>query len=200
MSSIGFAPRELGGFGGSGRLGLDARDRAHLVVGVEVDDAHAHGIAALRGHLIGVDTDDLALGGDEQDIVTAAHLQHADHGAVAPGRLDVDAALAGAALQPVLLERCALAEAALGHRQDLAALLHHVGGDDRVALLDVDAAHAAGAAAHGAHFLLREPDGHALLGGDHHLALAVGAAHRHQLVALLEPDGDDAARARVRVL
>ena len=66
-------------------------------------------------------------------------------------------------------------------------------------VLDLDAAHAGGAAAHRAHFLLGEADGHAELGRDHDLALAVGAAGRHDLVAVVEADGLDAARARVRV-
>ena len=56
-----------------------------------------------------------------------ADLEHADHRAVAAGGLDVDDPLAGAALQPVLLERRALAEAALGDGEDLRALLHDVG-------------------------------------------------------------------------
>src|SRR5512134_3441245 len=85
----------LRGFGRGRTLGFDARDRADAVVGVELDDAHAHRVTALRGDLVGVDADDLALGGDEQDVVTAPDLQHAHHGAVAPGRLDVDDPLAG---------------------------------------------------------------------------------------------------------
>ena len=83
--------------------------------------------------------------------------------------------------------------------EDLGALLHDVGGDHLVVVLDLDAAHAGGAAAHRADLFLGEADGHAELGGDHHLALAVGAARRHQLVAVVEADGLDAAGPRVRV-
>src|SRR5207244_12473915 len=190
----------LGGFGGCRRLGFDAGDRADAVVGVEVDDPRAHGVTALGRDFVGVDADDLALRGHQQDVVTVPHLQHADHGAVAAGGLDVDDALAGPALQPVLLERRALAEATLGHREDLGAFLHDVRADDGVALLHVDAANAAGAAAHRTHLVLGEADGHARLRGDHHLALAVRAMHRHELVALVQPDGQDAAGARARLL
>src|SRR4029453_10220096 len=87
----------LDGFGGGDGLGFDPRDRAHAVVGVEIDDPHAHRVAALRGHFVGVDGDHLALGGDDEEVVAAPYLDHADHGAVAPGGLDVDDALAGPA-------------------------------------------------------------------------------------------------------
>src|SRR5205823_13951161 len=147
----------------------------------------------------GVDADDLALGRDHENVVTASQLQHADHGAVATAGLDVDDALARAALQAVLVERRALAVAAQGDREDLRALLHDVGRDDLVTLVHVDAAHAGGAAAHRAHLVLGKPDGHAELGGDHHLARPIGAAGGDHLVAVLEADGLDAAGPRVRV-
>src|SRR5436309_1942344 len=133
-------------FGGGGGLGLDASDRADLVVGVEVDDA-----------------------------------------------------LAGATLQAVLVERRALAVAALGDCEDLRALLHDVGRDDLVTLVHVDAAHAGGAAAHRSHLVLGEADGHAELGRDHHLAIAIGAASGDHRVTVLEADGLDAARPWMRV-
>src|SRR5438067_43142 len=186
-------------FGGGGGLGLDASDRADLVVGVEVDDAHAHRVAALRRDVVRVDADDLALGRDHENVVTASNLQHADHGAVATAGLDVDDALARAALQAVLVERRALAVAALGDREDLRALLHDVGRDDLVTLVHVDAAHACRAAAHRSHLVLGKPDGHAELGRDRHLAIAIGAASGDHRVAVLEADGLDAARPWMRV-
>src|SRR2546425_10241313 len=118
------------GFGRGGAFGLDASDRADLVVGVEIDDAHAHRVAALRGHVTCVEADDLALGRDHEDVVALADLEHAHHGAVAAGRLDVDDPLAAAPGQPVLLEWCPLAEAALGDRENLRALLRDLGRDD----------------------------------------------------------------------
>src|SRR5256886_8053038 len=187
------------GFGRGGAFGLDAGDRADLVVGVEIDDAHAHRVAALRGHVTRVEADDLALGRDHEDVVALADLEHAHDGAVAAAGLDVDDALARAALQPVLVERRALAVAPLRDRQDLSALLHDVGGDDLVALVHLDATHARGAATHRAYLVLGEADGHAELGGDHHLPRAVGAARGDDGVAVLEADSLDAARARMRV-
>src|SRR4029453_449992 len=181
----------LGGFGGGDGLGFDPRDRAHAVVGVEIDDPHAHRVAALRGHFVGVDGDHLALGGDDEEVVAAPYLDHADHGAVAPGGLDVDDALAGPALQPVLLQGRALAEAPLGHGEDLRAFLYHVGADHLVVVVHLDAPDARRAAAHRSDFFLGEADGHAELGGDHALTVAVGAASRHQLIAILESDGLD---------
>src|SRR5262249_49826880 len=50
---------------GRGLLGFDARDRADLVVGLQIDDAHAHRVTALRGDVGDVDADQLALGGDD---------------------------------------------------------------------------------------------------------------------------------------
>src|SRR5438552_3889927 len=187
------------GFGRGGAFGLDAGDRADLVVGVEVDDAHAHRVTALGRHVVRVHADDLAFRGDHEDVGAGPDLQHAHHRAVAAARLDVDDALARAALQPVLLERRPLTVAALGQGEDLGALLHDVGRDDLVALVHLDAAHAGGAAAHRTDLVLREADGHAQLGGDHDLAAAVGAARGDDGVAVLEADGLDAAGPRVRV-
>src|SRR5262249_24642179 len=189
----------LRSFGRSGAFGLDASDRADLVVGVEVDDTHAHRVAPLRRYVVRVETDDLALGGDHQDIVTGADLQHTDHRAVAATGLDVDDALAGTALQSIFVERRTLAIAALGDRQDLRAFVHDVGGDDFVPVVDVDPADAGGAAAHRSDLVLREPDGHAELGRDHDLARTVGAARGDDGVTVLQPDGLDAAGPGMRV-
>src|SRR5207244_11139164 len=49
---------------GRGLLGFHARDRADLVVSLEVDDAPAPGVAALRGAAARVDPDELPLAGD----------------------------------------------------------------------------------------------------------------------------------------
>src|SRR5438874_2564362 len=187
------------GFGRGGAFGLDAGDRADLVVGVEVDDAHAHRVTALGRHVVRVHADDLAFRGDHEEVGPGPDLQHAHHRAVAAAGLDVDDALARAALQPVFLERRPLTVTALGHGEDLGALLHDVARNDLVALVHLDAAHAGGAAAHRTDLVLREADGHAQLGGDHDLAGAVGAARGDDGVAILEADGLDAAGARVRV-
>src|SRR5690349_15198129 len=91
-------------------LRINARDRADPVVGLEIDDAHAPGVASLRGHVGDVEADHLALRRDDQDVVGVAHLQHRDHVAVTATGLDVDDPLAGAPLQAILVERRALAE------------------------------------------------------------------------------------------
>src|SRR5205823_443762 len=180
-------------------LGLDAGDGADVVVGVQLDDAYAPGVAALGADVGGVEANHLALGRDDQDVVAVPHLEHGDDVAVAAAGLDVDDPLAAAALQPVLLERRPLAEAAVGHREDRQALLDDVRGNHVVALLDLDALDAGRAAAHRSHFLLGEADDHAELRGDHDLPLAVGAPGGDHPVAVLKADRLDAARPRVRV-
>src|SRR2546430_1151894 len=61
------------------------------------------------------------------------------------------------------VERRPLAKAALGDGQDRDAFLHDVGGDDLVALVELDALHPTGVPARRAHFLLREANDHAEL-------------------------------------
>src|SRR5499427_7831296 len=187
------------GFDRRGALRVDARHRADAVVGVEVDDPHAPRVAALRRHVGGVEANHLALRRDDQDVVAVPHLEHGDDVAVAAAGLDVDDPLARPALQAILVERRALAEAALGDGEDADALLHDVGGDDLVTLVDLDPLHAAGAAAHRAHFFLREADAHAELGGDHDLAPAISPPGGHDAVVVVQADGLDPAGARMRV-
>src|SRR5262249_2973588 len=180
-------------------LGRDARDGAHAVVGLEVDDAHAHGVAALGGDVVRVDADHLALGGDHEHVVARSHLQHADHVAVAARRLDVDDPLAAAPGESILVERCPLAVAALADGEDEGTFLHHLGGDDLVALLDLDASHAPRPPALGQDLLLAEANDHAPLGGDHHFAGPVGATGADHLVARLQVHGLDATGPDVGV-
>src|SRR6266436_9359039 len=180
-------------------LGLDAGDGADAVVRLEVDDADAPRVAALGGDVGRVEPDDLALRGDDENVVRLPHLEHPDDVAVAAPGLDVDDALARAALQPVLLERRPLPEPPFAHRKDGGTLDHDVGGDDLVAFLHIDAAHTGGAAAHRSHLVFREADRHAGLGRDHHLTLAVGAPDRDDLVPILEANGLDTTGARVGV-
>src|SRR5262249_52468654 len=144
--------------------------------------------------------DAAALGGNREDVVRLADLQHADDGSVAPFRLDVDDALAPSPLEPVFLERRALAEAALGDREDRNALLDHLRRDDLIVVVNVDAADPARRAPHGAHLLLGEPDDHARLRGKQDFALTVGAPGCNDLVALVQRDGEDAPAPRVREL
>src|SRR6185503_10308527 len=156
-----------------GLLGLDTGNAAHLVVGVDVDDAHAHRIAALARDVIHVEADHLALAGDHEHVVPLPHLEHAHHRPIAPARLDVDDALARAPGEAILVERRALAVAAHRHRQHAHPLLDHFRGDDLVMLLEVDALHPGGHPPRGPELVLGEADEHALLGREQHLALAV---------------------------
>src|SRR5262249_32975150 len=72
--------------------------------------------------------------------------------------------------------------------------------DDLIVVVNVDPAHPASRAPHGAHFLLGEADDHARLRGKQDFALTVGAPGRNDLVALVQGDGEDAAAPRVREL
>ena len=122
--------------------------------------------------------------------------QHRAHlGAVALGGADGDDALGAAALGRELLHRGALAIAVFGHAEHGAGLRHHQ-GDDPLALVQHDAAHAVGTAAHGADMVLAEA--HRLAGGgeEHQVLLAVGDGHADQDLVLVQVDGDDAARQR----
>src|SRR5262249_47281847 len=184
---------------GRGAFRLDAGDGADAVVRPEIDDAPAPGVAPLRGDVRRVEADHLALGRDDQDVVAVVHLQHGDDVTVTAAGLDVDDPPAGPPLQAVLVERRPLAEPSLGDGQDRHAFLHDVGGDALVTLVELDALHAARAPAGRAHFLLREADDHPELGGDHHLAPAIGAPRGHDAVVVVQADGLDSTRPRMGI-
>ena len=67
---------------------------------------------------------------------------------------------------------------------------HHI-----VPLPEADAPDAHGVPAHGPHVVLVEADGHAVVGGDEDLLVAVGLPDGDELVPLLQGDGPDAALA-----
>ena len=66
--------------------------------------------------------------------------------------------------------------------------------DDIIVLGQVDAAHAVGGAAHGAHIVLVKADRHAQVRGEKDDLAAVGDARLDQLVVFVDADGDNAAR------
>ena len=80
---------------------------------------------------------------------------------------------------------------------DLEVGLHGVHADDVVALGEIHAVHAAGVAAHGAHFGFAEQDGLAVVAGEENHLLAVGELRADQFVVRVEVDGDDAGGARI---
>ena len=75
--------------------------------------------------------------------------------------------------------------------------LHGLHAHQVVALGEVHAVHAAGIAAHRAHFGFAEQVRLAVVAGEENHLLAVGEVRADQLVVLFEIDGDDAGRARI---
>ena len=141
--------------------------------------------------------------GHQHHLVARADQGDADHRAVALAGVDEDDALAAAALQAELLERRALAVAALADGEHAMALavadtpMPTTTGRPPSSSI---AFHAHGGAAHGAHLVLGEADRHPAPGGDDDLARAVGDGGGEELVALLDLHADDALLAEVLVL
>src|SRR5205807_9066510 len=112
-------------------------------------------VAAGLADLLHAGADQDSLLGDEHQLVVVADRLHADHVAVAVGRLDVDHALAAATDQAVVLDRRALAESIHATRQhhavaEVLLMTDNDHGNDGIAVLQLDALHAARGAAHGA--------------------------------------------------
>ena len=99
----------------------------------------------------------------------------------------------------IISQRCALAVTVFGGGQHLRRTGRvRRGGDDeadhRLALGEREPAHAAGGTAHGAHFFFREARHLAGVAEQQDVALTVGQADTDQAIALLQIDGNDAAR------
>ncbi len=136
---------------------------------------------------------------DEHDLVIVHDLRHADDRPVARRGADRDHPLSAAPLEPVVVERRALAEAVLRRGQDRGPRGEDLHADDRVLGAKPHAAHAGRGAAHRPHLFLGEADRLALPAGDQHLLAPVRAQRRDQLVVVAEVDRDDPAAPRVRV-
>ena len=93
--------------------------------------------------------------------------------------------------------RGTLAVTVFGDGQHVRVRLRDLGADDPVAVLEADAAHADGLAAHGAHVRLGKADGLTVVGRQEDVPAAVGAHDVDELVALVERECADAARADV---
>ena len=104
------------------------------------------------------------------------------------------------ALDEVLAERRALAEAVAGHREQRARVVAAHDADDLVGVGELDALDARGVAAHDACVVLVKADGHAFLGREEHVVVADGRDHADEVVAVVERDGDDAAAVDVAVV
>ncbi len=99
-----------------------------------------------------------------------------------------------------LVERGALAVAALGDDEQVAVRLDDVERLDHVAVVQADTPDACGGPAHRAHLLLREAQRAAARGHDHELLPAARCSGPAQLVARLQVHRDDAAGPHVRKL
>src|SRR5690606_30480282 len=198
---------------GAGERGPRSGGVSSLVVALALGDSrHGHDLLvpavqrdepdALRG---ASDDADLTDGhanqdagiGDQHHLVVVAHLGDAGDLAVALGGPDGDQALPAPALEPMFGLEGALAVAVLGDREDGGARFEHVGRDHAVAGLEGDASHPPRIAAHGADVALVEADRHAVGGADEDVGGAVGEHGGHQLVALVDPQGEDSAGADV---
>ena len=131
----------------------------------------------------------------EHDLVVQADLQRADHASIAIGNLQCNHALSAAPVPGEIFQRRELAESVFGRRQYVALL-----GDDQgvysMFVAEPDAAHARRLAAHGTYFVLGETDRLAARREQQDVLGAIGDGDTHQLIAVIERDGDDAVRAR----
>src|SRR5690606_11788620 len=140
-----------------------------LAVG-DADDDDALRVAAGLAHRVDVGADDLAAAGHDHDLVARVHQAELDHRAVPLARDHGDDALAAAVLQAPLGDRRALAVAVRADRQHLLVLaLDDVHADDLIAVAQIDAADAAGVAAHRPHVADRKADRHAGRGAEQDL-------------------------------
>src|SRR5215475_15887050 len=184
-------------FGQRPGLLLDERRAGDQVAPRRVDQFDALGAASGGANLFGFEADQFAVAGDDQHFAVFADRHDGDHLAVLISGFDVDHALAAARLHAVFRERGLLAETVAGDAQHLLVAVHGDDADHVIVVAQRDAAHAAGLAPHVTHLLLVEADGHAFVRGQEDLLRAVGQFHGHQLVAFVDPHGDDAVRADV---
>ena len=133
----------------------------------------------------------------EHDFVVGAHLHGAHHVPVAVGDLQRDHALPAAPVLGEIIERRQLAEAVLRGRENV-ALFRDDQCIDPLIVGQAHAPHARGFAPHRPHLLFGEADRFPGGGEQQYVLRAVGDVDAHQLVTLIERDGDDAAGARPR--
>src|SRR5262249_45647439 len=174
-----------------------ARDRHDLVVAFDVDQRHALRRAADRADVVGLHPDDHALLRDHQQLVAFLYVRDAYDETIPLRRRDIDDADAAARLHAVLFNLGALAEPALGDRQQRAARFDDFHRHDEVVATQIDAADAVRRAAHRPDVGLGETDGHAVARGDEHLAAAVGHLNGDHGIAVFDTHRDDAARSRI---
>src|SRR5581483_5332610 len=139
----------------------DGRHGRDLLVGPDPGDADAGGVAALGGDLAGFHADDVAGGGEDQDLVLGADHEGGDHGSPGGGDLDPPHTLPAPALPVEPVELRPLAVAGLGDEEDLDVVAGDVAADHHVvAVLQLHAPHAGRGPAHRPDVVLREADRH----------------------------------------
>ena len=204
----------LGAFGDLGILGSLDRLDVLLLIGVcrdgEVDQllllAKTHDDDASRasraaGHTRNGRANDGSRIGDHHDIVLVGDGGNAREDSALLGQVVAGDAVASAVLhQAEVGKGRALAKAVLGDAEQILALVHHANACNVIALAQLDAAHAACRASHGADVALGEADGLPLCGSDHQIAFALGGNDVDQLVALVQIQSDLSASALVLVL
>ena len=104
------------------RQAVDALQPGELIALFQPDQAHALGIAPDHRNVLHRRAHQHAVLAHEHDLIVHAHLQRADHEAVAVGDLQRDDALAAAAMLGKILQRRQLAEAVLRCGEDEALL------------------------------------------------------------------------------
>ena len=172
----------------------EPRHREDLLARVEVHDAHALRRAAHGRDARDARAQHLAAVGHEHHLVVVDHLRDAHHLAVARRGADRDHALAAAVLDPVVVERGALAVAVLRHGQDGGFGREDLHADHGVAPGQRHAAHAARRAAHRPHLRLVEADRLAAPARDDHLLAcrwcgrrAISSSSSSRLIAMIPP-------------
>src|SRR6266850_2576798 len=174
-----------------------ARDIHDEVAGRQVHDLHALRVAARDADAFDGHADHDSLLGDHHQLVIGQDFLEGDDVSGLRSALERNDAAAAAVLNAVLVELRALAHPLLGHHEQRGLAAHHDHVNHVVLLVELDALHAGGRAAHVAHVLLVEADAHAVIRGEDDVVLAVGHLYVDQLVTLLDVDGADPVRARI---
>src|SRR5665213_2414314 len=157
-------------------LADDRRDGLKLVAGIEVDEFHAHGVAASLADVPYIRPHHLATDGDEHDFVGVAHGERADHAAGFVAGLHRDDAFAAARLDAVFVKPGAFADAVFARDEQRRVRDHDGRRHECVAGFEIDSAGAASSAAHRAHIGFMEADAHAVLGDEHHVVTRIALA------------------------
>src|SRR5450755_983684 len=169
--------------------GLDGHDS--LVV-TDAHQLHALRVAPRLTDALDGRANRLPAVGDDHHLVLGFDHGDADHRPIAVAAVDQNDALAAAGLDSELLDRRALAVAALAYREhELALGLGPGQPDDFVVRLELDGLHAGSVAAHGTHLLLVEADALPHLGGHEELRVAVGDDRSEQLIVVGDFHADD---------